>query len=107
MNARAGRVHATLFVFVQVLLGDIVFRDFVGVDFFFVGVVGFFDTRYRARLEGVSFFYQFVDAFRIRCLGAGQTLKVFRLRDGDFTRLAPVRLELLSTARSFLLGGGG
>ena len=76
----------------------------MGVDFFFVGVVGFFDAFYRTSFESIPLFHQFVDAFRICFLRLGQTLEVFGLRNGNRALLTPGRLELLPPARSFLLG---
>ena len=61
---------------VQVLLGDIILRHFMGVHFFFVRVVSFFHTGDGTGLEEISLAYQFIDTFRVRLLGPGHTLQV-------------------------------
>ena len=43
--------------------GNIVFRDFVGVDFPCAFIVGFLHTRHSAGLEHATLFDQFIDAF--------------------------------------------
>ena len=55
----------------------------MGVDFFFVCIVGFLYTGDRSGLEQVSFAYQFVDTFRVRLLGPGYTLQVSGLAARD------------------------
>lgn len=60
-------------VLVQVLIGNIVFRNLMGVYFPRILIVGFLHAGHRARLKNVSFFNQLIDAFRIRLLDAGQT----------------------------------
>lgn len=53
-------------ILIQILLGNIIFRYFVSVDFPFVGVVSALHTLDHAGLEGISFFNQLVYTFRIR-----------------------------------------
>ena len=48
-------------VFVEVFAGDVVFGDFVGVDFAFVGITGVLDALHYFGFEGVPFLEQFVD----------------------------------------------
>lgn len=43
-------------IFVQIFLGDIVFRHFPGVHFFLISIFRLFNPGYDTRLEGVSFF---------------------------------------------------
>jgi hypothetical protein len=56
----------SLLVFIQVLLGNVVFRNFVRPYFAFIWNV--FDSLYDFGLESVSFFEQLVHALRIRAL---------------------------------------
>jgi len=49
----------------------------MSVHFLGIFVVGLFHTCDRASLKRVSFFDQFIHAFRIRFLGAGQSFKIF------------------------------
>lgn len=60
-------------VFVQILIGNVVFRDLMGVYFPRILIVSFLHSRHRAGFKGVPFFNQLIHAFRIRLLGAGQT----------------------------------
>jgi hypothetical protein len=46
----------------------------MGVYYLRILIVGFLHTRHSASLEDVTFFDQFVDAFRIRLLRSGQSL---------------------------------
>jgi len=66
-------------VLVQILAGNIVFRDLVGMHFPRILIVGFLYTRHSASLKDVSFFHQFIDAFRVRLRHPGQTFQVCRL----------------------------
>jgi hypothetical protein len=43
-------------IFIEVFAGDVVFGDFVGVDFGFVGVVSFLNAFDYSGFEGVPFF---------------------------------------------------
>ena len=61
-------------IFLQILIGNIVFRDLMGVHFPRILIVCFLHTRYSTSLEDVTFFDQFIDAFRIRLLRSGQSL---------------------------------
>jgi hypothetical protein len=56
-------------------MGNIVFSDLTGVHFPRILIVCFLYTRYSASLEDVTFFDQFIDAFRVRLLDPGQTFK--------------------------------
>ena len=60
-------------VLVQILIGNVVLRDLMGVYFLRILIVSFLHACHRSRLTNVSFFNQLIDAFRIRLLGPGQT----------------------------------
>src|SRR5579862_8087406 len=66
-------------ILIQVFVGNIVLRHFVGVNFPFVGVIGVFDASDCVCFEGVPFVKQLVDAFRICTLDVRQSLQVARL----------------------------
>jgi hypothetical protein len=55
-----------LVFFVEIFFGNVILRKFVGVDFLLVRVIGLFDSCDYARLEGVPFVEQLVDAFGTR-----------------------------------------
>lgn len=59
-------------IFVQILVRNIVLRNFVGVHFLRIFIVRFLYTSHSAGLKDVSFIDQFIDAFRIRLLNPGQ-----------------------------------
>ena len=61
-------------VLVSILLGNIVFWHFTGMHFALVSVVSILNPRHRAGFKEVSFFHQFIDAFRVRLLDPGHTL---------------------------------
>lgn len=61
-------------ILVQILTGNIVLGDLVGVHFLRVFIVCLLYTRDSTRLKDVSFLDQFIDAFRIRLLDPGQAL---------------------------------
>lgn len=60
-------------VLVQILTGNIVLKDLLGMHFPRVFIAGFLYARHSAGLKNVSFFYQFIDAFRVRLRHPGQT----------------------------------
>ena len=49
--------------FFQILIGNIVFWDLMGVHFPRVLIVGFLHARHGAGFKHISFFYQFINAF--------------------------------------------
>lgn len=57
-------------IFVEIFLGHVVLRDFMGADLPSL-IVGGFDSGDDVGFEGVSFFYQFVNALRIGASHAG------------------------------------
>jgi hypothetical protein len=67
-----------LFV-LSVFAGNVIFRDFVGVNFFFLVRSGVFDARHDISLKSVSFLHQFFHALGIRALTSGQALRISRL----------------------------
>ena len=52
-------------IFIEILIGNIVFRDFGGVHFPSILIVGFLHTCHSAGVEHLSLFYQLIDAFRV------------------------------------------
>ena len=58
-------------VLVEIFLGHIVFRYFMGVNFFLVRAIGLFNSGDGARFKEVPFFHQLINAFRVRLLGPG------------------------------------
>jgi hypothetical protein len=76
-------------VLVQILTGDIVLWDFMGLDFFHILIVCLLDTRHSAGLNNVSFLDQFVDALRIRLFPPGQPLQVSGLPTRNCAFSAP------------------
>jgi hypothetical protein len=65
-------VESFKLVLVQILIGNVVLRDLMGVHLPLILTVSFLHSRHRARFKGVPFFNQLINAFRIRLLGAGQ-----------------------------------
>src|SRR5580693_4726215 len=92
LNLRQFRgLTAFSLIFFQILVRDVVFRDFVRPYLAFIGVWNIFDALHDFSLEGVSFFEQFVNAFRIRAFAIRQTLQIARLATG--ARAQPFGLE--------------
>ena len=67
------RLSQSRLVLVQILIGNVVLRDFMRVHFPRISIVGFLHSRHRAGFKDVTFFNQLIDAFRVRLLGMGQT----------------------------------
>src|SRR5271163_2886534 len=86
MSAFGLRAWTRLFLFIQVLLGNVVLRNFMRPYFAFVGVRNVFDAFYNFSFECVSFFEQFVNALGIRALAVRQTLQITGLAAGAGTK---------------------
>ena len=59
------RVSVRLFVFFEIFFGNVILRNFAGMDLACLIVVGFFHALDDAGFKGVTFFEQFIDAFRV------------------------------------------
>jgi len=75
VGAVAGAGAVRSLIFIAVLAGNIILRDFVGVNFALVGVIGVLHALHRFGLERVSFLEQLVDTLGIRTFDAGQSLQ--------------------------------
>jgi hypothetical protein len=92
------RLFQSWLILIQILVGNVIFRDLVSVDFPGILIVGFLDSRYRIGFKGISFFHQLIDAFRIGLLGARQTFQVSRLHSGLCIFSVQGKLERLRAA---------
>lgn len=72
--------------FVEIFLGHIVFRNFVGPYFALVGIGRIFDALDDFGFKGVPFFKELVYAFRVRTAAVSQTLQISRLPAGARAR---------------------
>jgi hypothetical protein len=97
-----------LLVFFQILVRDVVFRNFVRPYLTFIGVRSIFDAFYSLGFERVSFFEQFVHALRIRALTVREALKIARLAARARTQTLGLEHDAVYTlalaAESALLG---
>jgi hypothetical protein len=62
--------------FIQIFAGYVILRNFVGVDFLLVSVVGALNAGDYVRFKRVSFLQQLVDTLRIRRFDVGQSLQI-------------------------------
>ena len=67
--------HRRLF-FIQIFAGYVILRNFVGVDFLLVSVVGALYAGNYVGFKRVSFLKQLVDTLRIRRFNIGQSLQI-------------------------------
>src|SRR5438046_6643236 len=72
----------SLLILVPVFFRNVVFRDFVGLDFHFVRVVRVLYTFDDVSLVGISFFQQFFHAFRGSVFPSRESLQISRLSAG-------------------------
>jgi len=78
----------------------------MGMHFPSILIVCFLHTSNGASLEGVPFFDQLVDAFRIRSLGSGQSLEVSRSTGWNCAFSAQGRIRSLRAANRDSLHAG-
>lgn len=78
-SRRRFAAYALMLILIEVFAGDIIFGHFASANFSPLVFSGAFNTRYYAGLEGVAFFQQLVNAFRIGALDIGQALQISRL----------------------------
>src|SRR5205814_8991897 len=84
-------------------LWNIILWEFMGAHFSLVCVVGFLYTCHSTGLKEVTFFDQFVNAFRVRLLRSRQTLQI----SGLTSRCQPSSGALLSLDFSLDVPFGG
>jgi len=64
-------MNMTALIFIQILLGHVVFGNLARANFPFIGIVSPFHSGHYTSFESISLFEQLTDAFRIRALNLG------------------------------------
>ena len=76
LDLRAALLSPRCLILVEIFLRHVVFWELAGSDFSFIGIISLLHTFNSFSFEGVSLIEQFTDAFRIRTLNLGQTLRI-------------------------------
>ena len=96
-----------LFILILIFFGDIVLRNFVSMNLFFIGIPGIFHSGDDSGLERVPFLDEFVDAFGIHAFDVRETLQIAGLHGRlrfHLTDLKHLRICFPGCGPSFFFG---